>query len=91
MRTVFTPDALARSVAKGGFKTCKLSEWKDADGDEAFLFIYPSPILENEMNGDGDLLEIIDFNNDLTEVDTDAGGGRLHSHKTTPDTVIYYR
>lgn len=92
MRTVFTPKALERSVAKGAFKTCKLSEWKNADGDEAFLFIFPSPSAINEANGDGDFCEIIDFKDDYSEVDLDAGyGGRLLTYKTTPDTVVYYR
>ena len=34
MKTVFTPDALARSK----FKTCKLSELQTVDADESFLF-----------------------------------------------------
>ena len=87
MRTVFTPEALQRSVEKGGFKTCLLKEWKEVDGDEAFLFIYPSVDPINEVNGDGDFVEIIDFNRDLTLVDLDGGG----SVKTTPETRIYYR
>ena len=91
MRTVFTPDALARTVAKGAYKTCKLGEWKDADGDEPFLFIFPSSDALNEANGDGDFAEIIDFKADLSEVDIDIGYGRTRVVPTTPDTVIYYR
>lgn len=87
MRTVFTPEALQRSVEQGGFKTCLLKEWKDMDGDEAFLFIFPSIDPINEFNGDGDFAEIIDFNPELTLVELD-GGGVAH---TTPDTQIYYR
>jgi len=91
MRTVFTPQALAKSVGKGAYKTCTLAEWKNADGDELFLFIFPSPNPLNEANGDGDFVEIIDFKTDLTEVDIDIGGGRTRTVKTTPDTLVYYR
>lgn len=87
MRTVFTPDALARS----NYKTCKLSEWRNADGDELYLFIFPSEDPVNEINGDGEFVEIVDFKSDLSEVDVDAGFGRTKTVQTTPDTVVYYR
>lgn len=87
MRTVFTPDALARSK----FKTCRLSEWRDVDGDELFYFRYPSPNLINQENGDGDLMEVIDFAVDLSSIDADVGFGRTINIKTTPETLLYYR
>jgi len=92
MKTVFTPEALARSVANGAYNTCKLGEWQNALGDELFLFTYPSEDPLNEANGDGDFAEIIDFNADMTEVDVDLGfGGRTKTVKVTPDTIVYYR
>ena len=68
-----------------------MSEWLNADGDEAFLFIYPSSDGVNEVNGDGEFVEIIDFMGDWSEVDVDAGFGRTKVVKTNPDTLIYYR
>ena len=83
MKTVITPEALAKSKT---FKQCKLSDWRKINADELFLFIFPSSDPFNEENGDGDLIEILDFNDELTEVGTDVG-----DVKVTPDTVIYYR
>lgn len=95
MRTVITPDALERSK----FGKCTLKEWSDKnftpkdglDGDELFYFRYPSPVLENEMNGDGDLMEVIDWSKDLASIDVDLGGGRTKTITVEPDTVLYYR
>lgn len=95
MRTVITPDALARSK----FGKCTLQEWADKnfkpaegfDGDELFYFRYPSPILENEMNGDGDLMEVIDWTKDLSSIDIDVGGGHTKTVKLEPGTTLYYR
>ena len=96
MRTVITPDALARSK----FGKCTLAEWANKnftpaegfDGDEPFFFRYPSPNMDNYDNGDGDLMEIIDFAVDLSSIDVDAGfGGRTITIPATADTLVYYR
>lgn len=87
MKTVFTPDAVARMLEKGSLKTCRLGEWKDVDGDEMFMYFFPSTNIINFENGDGDFVEIIDFKIDFTEVDLSDG-------RTIPasrDTVVYYR
>lgn len=86
MNTVFTPEALRRSKS---FKCTTLKNYltdRNLDADEAFLFIFPSPDIFNEANGDGDLLEIHDFAQDMSEVYTSRG-----KHKTTPTTDIWYR
>lgn len=86
MNTVFTPDALARSVAKGAFKTCRLADFLQHDCDEAWLFVFPSRDLTNQENGDGDLLEVWDFAADLSSVTTSKG-----DIEATPETAIYFR
>lgn len=85
--TVFTPQAVRRMIEKGSLKTCMLREWKDVDGDEMFMYFFPSRNIINFENGDGDFVEIIDFKDDYTEVDLDGG----RTIPTTPDTVVYYR
>lgn len=106
MRIVITPDALQHALQRSKFGKCTLKEWSDKNftpkdglnGDELFYFRYPSltdeqvaPILENEMNCDGDLMEVIDWSKDLTSIDVDLGGGRTKNITVEPDTVLYYR
>jgi len=84
--TVFTPDALERSVARGAFKKARLDDYLKIDADEVFVFRFPSPHLINQMNGDGDLIEVEDVSIDYHSVTTSAG-----DISTTPETTIYYR
>jgi hypothetical protein len=84
--TVFTPDALERSVTRGAFKKARLSDYLKIDADEVFVFRFPSPHLINQMNGDGDLIEVEDVSIDYDSVTTAAG-----DIATTPETTIYYR
>lgn len=85
MNTVYTPEALERSVAKGKYKTCLLRDFGKTDTDEAFVFVFPSPDLINAENGDGNFLEVWDYARDLSSVTTSRG-----DIATTPETVIYY-
>jgi len=85
--TVFTPEALRRSIEKGSMKTCRLSEWLGVDGDEMFIYIFPARDPINFTNGDGDLIEVIDFKADFSEIDLECG----KTIKASPDTTIYYR
>lgn len=84
--TVFTPDALERSVQKGAFKVGKMADYMSLDGDEFFVFRFPSSDIANESNGDGDLLEIWDAAIDGTTVTTSAG-----EIAVTPEAPVYYR
>jgi hypothetical protein len=86
--TIFTPEAVDRMVAKGTFKRIKLKDWKSVDADEMFYFRFPSHNLVNEMNGDGDWLEIIDFDHDFTEIDVNRGTIRL---PLGGETEVYVR
>jgi hypothetical protein len=52
--TVFTPDALERSVARGAFKTARLGDFLKIDADEVFVFRFPSRNIVNRENGDGE-------------------------------------
>jgi hypothetical protein len=83
MNTVMTPGAVQRSYHEG-----KLKDLDDPNfaGDEVFLFVFPSPDLLNAANGDGDLLEVHDWSKDLATVWT-----LRREHKTTPDTVVWWR
>lgn len=87
MRTVITPDALARS----GFQTCELKDLHGVEADEAFLFIFPSASMINQINGDGDLLEIIEVAGDCSWVEVDAGGGGTIRLPASPEMTIYWR
>lgn len=84
--TVFTPDSLERSVQRGSFKVGRMADYLRLDGDEFFVFRFPSTNILNQDNGDGDLLEIWDAATDLTTVTTSVGDIAV-----TPDTPIYYR
>lgn len=84
--TVFTPEALDRSVARGGFKQARLGDFLKIDADEVFVFQFPSRDCLNRENGDGDLLEVWDAARDYTSVTTKRG-----DIQTTPETTIYYR
>jgi len=84
--TVFTPECVELMVAKGTFRKVALKDLLKTDFDEAFLFRFPSNSIINEMNGDGDWLEIQDFAVDSTWVSTARG-----EIPATPDTIIYVR
>ncbi len=84
--TVFTPDALERSVKKGAFKVGRMADYVRLDGDEFFVFRFPSRDIWNAENGDGDFLEIWDAAADGTAVTTSAG-----EIAVTPETSVYYR
>lgn len=84
--TVFTPEALERSVTRGAFKTARLSDFLKIDADEVFVFQFPSRVIESRENGDGDLLEVWDAAVDYSSVTTSRG-----DIATTPETTIYYR
>lgn len=84
--TVFTPDALERSVAKGAYKQARLGDFLRIDADEVFVFQFPSRDTWNRENGDGDLLEVWDAATDYSSVTTKRG-----EIATTPETTIYYR
>ena len=84
--TVFTPDCVERMVAKGTFRKVALKDLKNADFDEAFLFRFPSNSIINEMNGDGDWIEVWDYATDATWVSTARG-----EIPATPETIIYVR
>jgi hypothetical protein len=83
--TVYTREALARSVANGKYKTCRLRDLAKTDTDETFVFRFPSPDLLNAENGDGEFLEIWDYAVDLSSVITSKG-----DIDTAPDTIVYY-
>lgn len=84
--TVFTPDALERSVARGAFKTARLGDFLKIDADEVFVFQFPSRDIVNSENGDGDFLEVWDAAADFSRVTTSRG-----DIATTAETAIYYR
>jgi hypothetical protein len=86
MSTVFTPEALDRSVARGALKTARLGDFLKIDADEVFVFEFPSRNIVNRENGDGDLLEVWDAAIDYSSVTTARG-----DIKTTTETTIYYR
>ncbi len=82
MNTVFTPDALNRS-----FVAITLAEFASRDDvEEGFFFLFPSRNIINEVNGDGDLVEVLDYGRNLSYIDTDFGP--LAADK---DTKIYIR
>ena len=85
-KTVFTPDALERSVARGAFKAARLGDFLKIDADEVFVFQFPSRNIVNRENGDGDFLEVWDAAADYSSVTTGCG-----EIQTTPETTIYYR
>jgi hypothetical protein len=86
MSTVFTPEAVARMVAKGTFRKVKLADLAKTDCDEVFYFKFPSDSMMNEVNGDGDWLEVMDYAKKLDWIDTNAG-----TIETTPETEVYVR
>jgi hypothetical protein len=86
MNTVFTPDALGRSVTRGAFKTARLGDFLKIDADEVFVFQFPSRSIVNRENGDGDFLEVWDAATNYSSVTTSLG-----DIAATPETTIYYR
>lgn len=88
MNTVFTPDALQRSVASGYFRKIKLKDWPKTDCDEAHLFVFPSPIDTDQINGDGMFREIEAANGNDTQVWL---SGIRRPFDVTPETDIYVR
>jgi hypothetical protein len=83
MNTVMTPEAVRRSYTEGKLKDLAGPNFT---GDEVFLFIYPSNDPINEVNGDGELWEIHDWSKDFSKVWTSR-----REHKTTPETVVWWR
>lgn len=86
MDTVFTPDALERSVANGAFKTATLADFLNIDADEVFVFRFPARDMWSRENGDGEFLDVWDVAIDRSSVTTSRG-----DIPTTPETTIYYR
>lgn len=84
--TVFTPEALERSVARGAFKKATMADYMTIDADEVFVFRFPARGLLDSENGDGEFLEVWDAAADRSSVTTSRG-----EITTTPETAIYYR
>jgi hypothetical protein len=85
---VITPEALKNSKT---FRAIPLKNIMDKDSvhDEAFYFAWPPPEGSiNEVNGDGDLLEIWDWNYEFTKISVDPVGKEI---TVTPETIIYVR
>ncbi len=82
MDTVITPTALASS----NFREIKLCELPRATCNECFVFVFPSSNPINAENGDGDLLEVLDFALDFSSIDTSRG-----SLPADLDTKVYIR
>ena len=76
-----TPEAASRS-----FRRASLMDLRTIDHDEAFVFRFPSTDIVNEVNGDGDLIEIWDVAEDFQSVTTEFG-----ELATTPQTEVLYR
>ena len=83
MNTVMTPEAVRRS-----YTAAKLRDIVDPKftGDEVFIFVYPSNDVMNQWNGDGELCEVEDWAEDFSKVWTSR-----REHKTTPETVVWWR
>lgn len=79
---VFTPEALKRS----NFKPCRLDEVNSKDHDGVYVFVFPSPNPINEINGDGDLIEIEGWATDYSQMWHERG-----TINTTPATTVYYK
>lgn len=86
MDTVFTPESLERSVARGAFAVATLGDFLKIDADEVFVFRFPARDLWNRENGDGEFLEVLDVAIDRSSVTTSHG-----DIPTTSETTIYYR
>ena len=83
--TVITPEALKQSNFRE-ILAKDLYSPNCGDVDEAFIFIYPSPDPMDEINGDGQLLEVFDVLQDCSKAFT--------LHRTidiTPETKLYVR
>jgi len=80
--TLMTPAALTRS----NLLTCRLCDLQGVDADETFLYIYPSQNYINELNGDGELIEVRDYASDCSCVDTSRG-----EIATDSRTIVFYR
>jgi hypothetical protein len=86
--TVFTPDAVNRMVKRGAFREVKLRDLRKEDYDEAFYFRFPSSSVINEVNGDGDWLEVWEWDFEYFEWINCEGEREF---KTNGDTIIYVR
>ena len=84
METVITPEALEQSK----FRKIALKDLYNPEetSDEAFVFVFPSPDPVDQVNGDGQLIEIDDCEKDFSFIYTSHR--RIHS---TPETIIYVR
>lgn len=78
--TVITPDALHRSM-----KTARLDQVESIETDEIYIFVFPSADPVNQVNGDGDLIEIYDWSKDFMSVGTSRGERRV-----SPSLDIWY-
>lgn len=89
-RTVFTQQCLDSMVSKGTFRKVRLADLKTEGRsrgfDEIFYFRFPSTSILNEMNGDGDFMEIEDYAHDLSKIFTAS-----EDIATTPETFVYVR
>ena len=79
---VFTPEALKRS----NFKPCRLDEVRSKEHDGVYYFVFPSPNPINEINGDGDLIEIDGWAGNYSEIWHERG-----VINATPETIVYYK
>lgn len=86
MSTVYTPEAVERMVAAGTFKKCLFKDIKKINCDEIYIFIFPAKDVLNEMNRDGEWIEVEDYGRDGKTIYTSAG-----EMQVTGETEIYYR
>lgn len=82
MTTRITPAALERS----NFRKVHVGGLRDADFDEVFHFTFPSPDPIDEVNGDGILREVTDY--DYQGLYVHCGNRKI---AVTPDTILYVR
>jgi hypothetical protein len=84
MATVITPDALEKS----GFRKMTLEDFHSQDGgwDELCVFKYPSPNAVDQVNGDGQLLQVWDFARDLSWISVEG-----REVAATSETEIWVR
>lgn len=94
--TVFTPKAIERMVTTGHYRRVALKDLLATERrrqvlkglsdkhDSVYYFRYPSPDVINEVNGDGDFIEV--YSCGLATIDTEVG-----VISVTPDTVVYIR
>ena len=83
MSTVITKEALQKS----SYRRATLGEVLDGlDVDEVCFFVFPSPSLIDQENGDGQLVELWDYARDGSWVE--FGMGEI---KTSRETEVWVR